>query len=448
MSDRVWANYGSKYSPSSTAMNVNELPGGIYKIRTPPMQGWYLDRVQPGFVFNYKIYGNHSHILNRVNTAWEHLDSNVGILLNGIKGTGKTVTAQLIANSLVNKGVPVILVEGYTPILGEVLKRIEAPCAVLFDEFEKTHNSEQQQQLLSVMDGMSKNGHKRLYVFTTNRPNIDENFIDRPSRIRYHWEFNNLSRTDIREIVVDTIDSDLHHLIDSTVDYIASRRVCTIDSVKCTVQEVNVFRENPMNFNGVLNLQGRPPSHYLVQALSGAGEVFSLVKKFTPVGKMTCRVVANAAKSDTYNTWDYDFGRADSTTVRDSKYSFSLRKPSADNREYWWASINRPLNEQPYMRKFIESGWNFTGGCIEDHNLTDQQVLAVQEIIQTYLDKHHPQDTATSSKYVYRSGNLVDKIIDYLADEEVNVSMYQLKFIPEFNASEDMPAGAYNQGGF
>lgn len=46
----------------------------------------------------FKIYGMESKLIEHVMRTFENTTSNLGMLFNGIKGTGKTITAKIIAN--------------------------------------------------------------------------------------------------------------------------------------------------------------------------------------------------------------------------------------------------------------------------------------------------------------------------------------------------------------
>ncbi len=281
-SDNCWHQHSNTYTPGSSVAISGILPGGIYTyIQT--QNGWLLERKQDCFDFGYKIYGSHEAIQNRIQTAWESMDSgNLGVLLNGLKGTGKTVSAQLIANWMAGQGIPVLSVSHYIP-LSDVLQSISQPCMIIFDEFEKTHaKKEHQQALLTALDGMSRSEHKRLFLFTTNNATIDTNFIDRPSRIRYMWEFDRLGTDVIDELLDDLLASELQHLRTSISTYLELRRVLSIDVVKTVINEVNVFREDPATFEQILNLTDRVPHQFNVFYTDESGKEVMVDPWFAP----------------------------------------------------------------------------------------------------------------------------------------------------------------------
>jgi hypothetical protein len=257
----VWAQRGDKFHPSTIADNVPNLPAGIYRY-VETVQGWYLEKYENRFQFPYKIYGTNNNIVNRSIQAWHGIDGNVGILLNGLKGTGKSVTAQIIANKMIDLGLPVLIVDKPLDI-GMILSSIKQDCVVFWDEFEKTHaRPEHQQLILSAIDGVNRGPWKRMYLLTTNQKNINENFIDRPSRIRYVWDFSNLDKSVIEELIDDTLLPAVRKFKGELMNYLLHRRVLSIDVVKAACQEVNVFKEPPSLFEGIMNLNKKIPLGY------------------------------------------------------------------------------------------------------------------------------------------------------------------------------------------
>ena len=270
---KIWVCRGDIYVPSSAASNVVRLPPAIYKFEETP-EGWFLERTSNGFVFPYKIYGMHDDILDRVKKAWHSLPTNVGVLLNGLKGTGKTLVAQRIVNWAIEEGIAVLNVVKPIP-LATVIERLNQPVLVLFDEFEKTHeksgDKNPQKQLLSAIDGLSKNEHKRLFLFTTNVATVDENYNDRPGRIRYRWEFERLGNDVIEMMLDDMLDKELVAYRNDIMSYLTSREVLTVDVVKAVVSECNTFKEGPSTFKKFMNLSERVAGGFVVEVIDDAG---------------------------------------------------------------------------------------------------------------------------------------------------------------------------------
>ena len=75
--------------------------------------------------------------IEKVLRSYAETDGNLGVILSGAKGIGKSLFAKLITARAVTDGLPVIMVNQYEPGLPQFLASIEQRCLVLFDEFDK-----------------------------------------------------------------------------------------------------------------------------------------------------------------------------------------------------------------------------------------------------------------------------------------------------------------------
>lgn len=204
------------------------------------------------FHFDFKIYGLESRLINHIMDTFNSTTSNLGILFNGVKGTGKTITAKILANKM---ELPVIIINAPYPGLSNFVSRINCPCILFFDEFEKTFDTANKQDLeiLSIMDGVFNTQYRRVFILTTNKLHINENFIGRPSRIRYKKSFGNLST----EVVTEYLKDNLTDKSRSTeiLEFIDSLAISTIDILKCIVDEVNIHNCPVSEFKQFMNVE-------------------------------------------------------------------------------------------------------------------------------------------------------------------------------------------------
>ena len=182
----------------------NKLNNSIYVIKHKEMAGFYLLEKQEKFDFPYKIYDLENNFVDRIIKSYKSFDSNMGILLYGIKGTGKSVTAKIVCNKL---HLPVILIEGdVKDLVGveEFINNIPEEFVLFIDEYEKKYGYNDD-AMLSIMDGSSSSKYKRLFIFTTNSIYVNDNLLSRPSRIRYIKKYGSLDLSIINEIIDDTL---------------------------------------------------------------------------------------------------------------------------------------------------------------------------------------------------------------------------------------------------
>ena len=245
----MWSQSGTKYSQYNKSNELDFLPPGIYTLEYGPFGSMFLNLMQEKFVFPYKLYGEDG-FPERVLRKYQNSTSNLGVMLCGLKGTGKTVQAEQICNL---SGLPVILVkEDYNKgaDLIHFLASVDQEVVVFIDEYEKIFGKSD--VLLSIMDGALNAKHRRIFVLTANTPYISDAMIDRPSRVHYLKRFGNLGIPVIGEVVDDMLEDP--SLREEVIEYLAAVDIVTIDIVKTVVSEVNLFGEPPQKFKDFLNV--------------------------------------------------------------------------------------------------------------------------------------------------------------------------------------------------
>jgi SpoVK/Ycf46/Vps4 family AAA+-type ATPase len=193
-----------------------ELVPRIYRLEANLEDGAFL-LPENDFNMPSRVYGKSHIVAQRFMRAYELGKKNLGALLVGKKGCGKTLTLKHVAMLAVEAGMPAIIVNKAFPgqLLTAFLSTITQQCVVCFDEFDKKYGakdsdgdpipSEMQDSILELLDGATV-GEKKMFILTANDDRkISEYLKDRPSRIRYTIFFKNIDE----DTVIDYVRSNL-----------------------------------------------------------------------------------------------------------------------------------------------------------------------------------------------------------------------------------------------
>lgn len=231
---------GNFYSVTEESYEIHEnLPLGVYQL-TKRLDGEYdLIKIKDLSLPN-KLYGDLS-IVDKWIKSFNTFDKNLGILLSGLKGSGKTIYAKKFC---IDSKRPVILIN--EPISGEGFNRIlsakELNGSVIFiDEYEKIYNDRDKENLLlSILDGQVDN--HLAFVLTINESSlVSSNIINRPGRIKYLKSFGSLDFDTIDQVIQDRLDNQKHK--DDLVSSLKKLDFITYDVLNTIIDEINIFDE-------------------------------------------------------------------------------------------------------------------------------------------------------------------------------------------------------------
>lgn len=186
--------------------------------------------------------------IDRVLKNFNSSDKNTtGVLLTGDKGTGKSVTAKVLAEKA---KLPIIVInpdleEKY---LEEFFKEFDTPVCILFDEVDKNFST---QKMLTFLDGMHKTA-KKLVVMTANDEDGLSHFIkNRCSRIRYYRHYS--MKDDAREYAELICDSKNIDNKEEVVDFIINNiKYPSIDNISSFIDEVIFTKDWNLSLQEVL----------------------------------------------------------------------------------------------------------------------------------------------------------------------------------------------------
>lgn len=235
-------NAGSRFQVyGEDVRTFKELPVGSYDVGFHPMQGFWLQSREDLVVREEKIYGSHVSRVKKVLSAYEASDRNLGVILSGQKGIGKSLFARVLAEEAIKIGLPLINVSMPIDGIASFLSSIHQQVIVLFDEFEKlfakTQEGDPQTELLGLFDGTDAG--KKLFVITCNDfTKLNEFFLNRPGRFHYHFMLQALNKEEIQEYMFDQVKPEYQGCINDIVSF-GMRTDLTYDCLRAIAFELN-----------------------------------------------------------------------------------------------------------------------------------------------------------------------------------------------------------------
>jgi hypothetical protein len=225
------------------------LPKHNYEFCFNPVKGAWLETIQP-FEAPTMVYGNIRQRRDRIcNTFATRLNLTTGVLLSGIKGSGKTSLLKMVA---LETDLPIInITSGFSfDIIVRELSKIQQPYVLIFDEFEKKYPSSNEDidfsPLLSFLDGTGS-GQKLVLITANDVIKLSDFLLNRPGRMIYHFRYAGLLEPEIQEYLNDTSlgEARVDEIIESLQSVILMGAV-TYDILNCITEECTRYPTLPI----------------------------------------------------------------------------------------------------------------------------------------------------------------------------------------------------------
>ena len=235
------------------SLDITEhLPGGNYTVGFDEMTGQFFLEHIDNFNVPSKIYGDCLKHTDRIVKTFLDRPNATGVMLTGEKGAGKTLLTKNICLTLAKMDIPTIVINAAWcgDVFNSFIQSIEQPCAILFDEFEKVYDRDDQEKILTLLDGVFPS--KKLFLLTCNdKWRVDYHMRNRPGRIYYMIDYKGLDHDFIVEYCNDNLDNTEH--IPSVCRVATLFDQFNFDMLKAMVEEMNRYDETPQQVMKMLN---------------------------------------------------------------------------------------------------------------------------------------------------------------------------------------------------
>ena len=232
------------------------LPAGNYIVQESMMQGIYLEKVD-SFEPIKRVYGDTLKNADRIiNTFLDRKGKSTGVMLTGEKGSGKTLLARTLSIECAKREIPTIIINSAWcgDKFNKLIQDIDQPCIVLFDEFEKVYDEDEQESILTLMDGVFPT--EKLFILTCNdKWRVDKHMRNRPGRIYYMLDFRGLEEQFIREYCKDNLKPQYQLHTDKIVTVAHLFSEFNFDMLKAVVEEINRYGDTPQEAVKLLNVK-------------------------------------------------------------------------------------------------------------------------------------------------------------------------------------------------
>lgn len=202
---KIFIKFNNQIVPKPEGIDYTLIPGKVYDFKETRAEGAYLEESKDfTFPSTYYLSDDDNKFVHKTIDAFNGTKNmTTGVLLSGIKGSGKTLMAKKIA---VESGLPIIVIDPAvgTSVIEPFFAKTDTPCCIIFDEIDKYWNT---RYLLSFLDGVKPTCKKLVLCTCNDEEEIDEYLNDRCSRIRYKRVFDCIGEG-IAKVVINDIIND------------------------------------------------------------------------------------------------------------------------------------------------------------------------------------------------------------------------------------------------
>lgn len=227
------------------------IPGKVYDLSWNRWEDSPIFKENGELNLPKKIYSTKTDDVfkKRIMTYFNKANTNTtGVMLAGVKGTGKTVMMKLLAKE---SGLPIIVVNPDYPEgkLIKFFKSFTTPVCVLFDEVEKNFKTE---YMLDFLDGVEKTTQKLVIMTCNDLSQVSQYMQDRCSRIRYLRRYSPDENAALLPMLAD--DFGIKNKEEVVKFCKENIKLLSMDNIVSFMSEVKMLEDEDISLQEIINI--------------------------------------------------------------------------------------------------------------------------------------------------------------------------------------------------
>lgn len=227
------------------------IPGKVYDLSYDRYSGDDVFKENGELSLPTKVYTSKKdeffkkRVLTYFNNAFT---DTTGVMLAGTKGTGKTIMAKVLAKE---SNLPIIIVDPQYPEhrLIKYFKQISTPVCILFDEVDKSFDTE---KMLDFLDGLQKTSKKLVIMTCNNLHKVSEYLQDRCSRIRYLRKYTTDDNLEFLDVLIE--DMGIKNVEEVSKFCRENIRLLSMDNIVAFLNEIKMLEDEDITLEEIISV--------------------------------------------------------------------------------------------------------------------------------------------------------------------------------------------------
>lgn len=227
------------------------IPGKVYDLSYDRYSGDDIFKENGELSLPSKVYTSKKdeffkkRVLTYFNNAFT---DTTGVMLAGTKGTGKTIMAKVLAKE---SNLPIIIVDPQYPEhrLIKYFKQINTPVCILFDEVDKSFDTE---KMLDFLDGLQKTSKKLVIMTCNNLGRVSEYLQDRCSRIRYLRKYTTEDNLEFLDVLIN--DMGIKNVEEVSKFCRENIKLLSMDNIVAFLNEVKMLEDEDITLEEIISV--------------------------------------------------------------------------------------------------------------------------------------------------------------------------------------------------